>query len=151
MPNLQSVLKEEITRIARKEAKKLSEPLRKQVSTQRRDIAELKRQCADLMRGQSVINKAAKKSSGPAPHERLSEVVDATTAKARFSPSRLALMRERFELSAEALGPLLNVSGQTVRNWEKEVSRPKPEQVQRLAQIRKLGKRGVQELIGASA
>ena len=48
MPNIASVLKQEITRLARKEVKTQSEAIRKASAQYRRDIAQLKRQVAGL-------------------------------------------------------------------------------------------------------
>lgn len=46
MPNIGTVLREEITRLSRKETRSQVEPTKKSSAQQRKDIAELKRQVA---------------------------------------------------------------------------------------------------------
>ena len=48
MPNLASVLKAEVARIARKEVRGQTDALKKTVASQRSDIAALKRRLQDL-------------------------------------------------------------------------------------------------------
>ena len=48
MPNIGSVLKEEIIRLSRKESRSQIEPTKKAAIRQRREVAELKRQVAQL-------------------------------------------------------------------------------------------------------
>ncbi len=62
MTTLGSVLKNEITRLARKELRTQIDPLKKASSAQRREIVELKRQIAALARQAKVAGKAASKS-----------------------------------------------------------------------------------------
>ena len=50
MPNIGSVLKEEIVRLSRKESRIQIEPTKKATIRRRRDVAELKRQVAQPMR-----------------------------------------------------------------------------------------------------
>ncbi len=67
MPNVAAVLKEEITRLARKEVKDEVGPLKKTVAEQRRTIAELKRQVAILGRNQAFLRKQDKARLSKAP------------------------------------------------------------------------------------
>ena len=60
MPNLSTILKGEITRLARKEIKAAVDPVRKANAGHRREIAELKRQVASLQRDLKSSSKPAK-------------------------------------------------------------------------------------------
>lgn len=132
MPNLNSVLKSEITRLARKEIKSAVEPIRKANTEQRRQIAELKRQVAALQR---------RAKASPAESKRRSEDVKEPRTGTRFVPKGLKSLRARLGLSAADFGLLVDASGQSVYNWEAGKSVPRGAQQARLATVRSLGKR----------
>ena len=132
MPNLSSVLKSEITRLARKEIKSAVEPIRKAGSEQRREIAELKRQIALLQRG---LKASHKKPKGDAP------AAGEPVRNMRFVPKGLKSLRARLGLSASDFGLLVGASGQSVYNWEAGKSVPREAQQVALSAARGLGKR----------
>jgi DNA-binding transcriptional regulator YiaG len=132
MPNIASALKEEITRLARKEARAHVESLKKASNQYRRDIAELKRQVATLMQHATRADKvAAKATANPAS--------EAKSAKVRFVPKGLRSQRARLGLSAAEYGKLAGVTQQSIYNWESGTTRPRAEQIPRLASLRTLG------------
>ena len=67
MPNIMSVLKQEIVRLARKELKSQTLLLKKASAQHRRDIAALKRQVAGLNKPVAVLQKAVLKKVPVAP------------------------------------------------------------------------------------
>lgn len=134
MPNIASILKDEIVRLARKEMRKELEGLRKASAQHRTDIAGLKRRVADL---EKQVSRVAKKASGTAP----SKTTDDLTTKIRFSAKGLATHRQRLGLSAAEAGVILGVSAQTVYNWEAGKSKPRQAQLGAIATFRKMGKR----------
>jgi DNA-binding transcriptional regulator YiaG len=132
MPNIASALKEEITRLARKEARAHVESLKKASNQYRRDIAELKRQVATLMQHATRADKvAAKATANPA--------TQAKSARVRFVPKGLRSQRARLGLSAAEYGKLAGVTQQSIYNWESGTTRPRAEQIPRLASLRALG------------
>ncbi len=144
MPNIASVLKDEIVRLARKEVRHEVEALKKASAQYRSDIAGLKRRVADLEKHLGRLDKkAASKVSSP--------VEDAATTRHRFSAKRLAAQRQKLGLSAADMGILLGVSAQTVYNWEAGKSRPRQQQLVAIAAIRKLGKRKAQAQLASLA
>lgn len=135
MTSLGSVLKNEITRLARKEIRAQVEPLKKANSSYRREIAELKRQVALLARQAQAARKA------------ISKVPQAPAAEppaARFVAKGLRSLRARLGVSAADFGKLAGVSGQSVYNWERGKSVPRKSQLTVLAGLRTLGKREAQ-------
>ncbi|MBK7292250.1 MAG: helix-turn-helix transcriptional regulator [Holophagaceae bacterium] len=134
MPNIASILKDEIVRLARKEMRKELEGLRKASAQYRSDIAGLKRRVADL---EKQVSRAAKKAPGTA----TSKTTDESSTKFRFRAKGLATHRQRLGLSAAEAGVILGVSAQTVYNWEAEKSRPRQSQLAAIAAFRKMGKR----------
>lgn len=103
MPNLSTILRGEITRLARKEIKAAIEPIRKANAGQRKEIAELKRQVAALQR---ELKASAKPSKVRA------EGGEASTGSTRFSAKGLKSLRSRLGLSAAEFGLLVEASGQ---------------------------------------
>lgn len=105
MPNLSTILKGEITRLARKEIKAAIEPVRKAYAGHRKEIVELKRQVAALQRDLKGALKPAK-----VPHE----IGDGSAGRTRFVPKGLKSLRARLGLSAAELGKLVGASGQSI-------------------------------------
>lgn len=137
MPNIATILKDEIVRLARKEVRKEVEGLKKASAQHRSDLAGLKRRVADLERQRARLEK---KEAGGAAQEAAGE----GAARFRFSAKRLAAQRAKLGLSAAGMGALLGVSAQTIYNWEAGKSRPRQAQLATLAATRKLGKREAQ-------
>ena len=66
MPNVASVLKEEIRRLARKEAKILTGPLKKALAAERKQMTALRKQFASLSQESRRAARSAGKSIAPA-------------------------------------------------------------------------------------
>ena len=142
MPNIASVFKEEIARIARKEMRRHIDPLRKQVSAQRSSIAELKRELAQAQKALARLQKAQPEAA-PATAD-----TGGDAAPARFSAAGLRSLRARLGLSAADFAQLIGVTGQSVYNWEQEKSRPRQSQVQQIAALRGIGKKEARARLG---
>lgn len=132
MANIASLLKTEITRIARKEVRAEIAGLKKANSQHRSLIVQLKREVATLQKQLRQVNR---KRVAPANEAKTSD------RKHRFSATRLAAHREKFGLSAADYGKLAGVSGNTIYLWEHGKSRPKPEQVQQLGMLKSLSRK----------
>lgn len=140
MANIAVVLKEEISRLARKEVRRQTEVLRKASAQHRKYIAALKQRVSDLQREVAALQKQTLKQPAS---------ISLPTGKksARFSAKGLRSHRSRLGLSATAYGKLVGVTGQTVYKWENETVRPRAQQVEALASVRSMGKREVQALL----
>lgn len=134
MPNLASVLKDEIARIARREITRETALLKKQSAQYRRDIAEFKRTNADLTRRIAFLEKQEKKRIATAPSAKSAE-------GARFSPKWVKSNRKKLGLSAADYAHLVGCSALTVYNWEQGKSKPRAKQLAALVEVRGLGKR----------
>jgi DNA-binding transcriptional regulator YiaG len=133
MANIGTVLKEEISRLSRREIRKQVEPLRKASATYRRDIAALKRQIQELQRRIGAVSKRSRQQS--------ENSEGASARPLRFVAKGLTSLRTRLGLSAPELALLMSVSSQSIYNWEQKKSVPRKEQVAILATLRTLGKR----------
>ena len=134
MPNIGTVLKDEIARLCRREIRQQVEPLRKASAGYRREIASLKRRVAELERQSATL---AKRTTKLAP---MAATADPERPM-RFVAKGLVSLRTRLGLSAEDFGRLMGVSGQSIYNWEKGRSTPQKKQLAALAALRGLGKR----------
>jgi len=133
MPNIASVLKEEIARLARKELRANTESLKKAVSTYRSEIAALKRRIEHLERQQK---QTAKRMPAPKTLE------DAgSDGQHRWRAAGFAQHRKRLGLSAVDCGKLLGVSALTVYKWEGGQARPRAKYLPAISALRTLGKR----------
>ena len=144
MPNIASVLKDEVLRLARKEVRRELEGLKNASAQYRSDIAALKRQVAALEKRQARIDK-----KGPSKVAAEPEGEGAT--RFRFSAKRLASQRQKLGLSAGDMGTLVGVSAQTIYNWEAGKTRPRQSQLAAIAAVRKMGKREIKAQLGTQA
>jgi DNA-binding transcriptional regulator YiaG len=122
MANIASVLKEEIARLSRKEVRADTEHLKKSSAKYRSEIAAMKRKIGELEPREEAV---------------------APKGKVRFSAERFKLFRQRLGLSAQAMGALLEVSGQTIYSWESGKTRPSDKQLDKFAALRAKGKREI--------
>lgn len=143
MPNVASVLRVEMGRIARKELRGETEALKKSSARHRSDIAALKRQISILERQLAVLAKhsGATSAARAAPDE--------SPATLRFRATGLASHRQRLGLSAREAAQIMGVSALSVYKWESGKSHPRRSQLEAIAAFRKLGKREAQEKLKA--
>jgi len=135
MPNIASVLKEEIARVSRKETRVETQQLKKSSAHFRSDIAALKRRIAALEQLVGRLGKAAGKKSAMASAD------EPAAGSFRFSASGLLAQRKRLGLSAAEAGRLLGVSDQSVYKWENGKTRPRASQFAAIAELRSLSKK----------
>lgn len=110
--NVMSVLKAEISRLARKEAKAVVSPVQKASATYRGLIAGLRKQVDALQREVASLKRAM-----PSPDKVLAK----TEPEGRFwiTGKGVKAMRKKTGLTQEKFGKLVGVSVPTVVNWEK--------------------------------
>jgi DNA-binding transcriptional regulator YiaG len=141
MPNIASLLKAEIIRLARKEVRNEVAALRKASAAHRREIAALKREISTLKgKAKALAKQATRKVEAAEP-----------VTKARFSAKGLHSLRTKLGLSAAGMAKLLGVSQQSVYNWESKKTVPRPGQVTAIAALRSVGKRDAQQRLHAAA
>lgn len=142
MPNIAQVLRDELTRVARKEIRAEVVPLRKLLASQRSEIAELKRRNRELE--QAVKRNERQLSRLPTEPSLPQEGV-----KLRFRPAGFAAKRARLGLSAAEVGLLVGASGSAVYLWESGGAKPTAKHMPALAAFRSLGKREATEKLQA--
>ena len=135
MANISSILKEEISRLARKEIKAQTATTKKATVQQRHEIAELKRQLEATAKKLTFLeSRERERLTGK---NKDTQVLSGT----RISTRSVRAQRRRAGLSAEDYGKLLGVSGQTIYLWEQGKARPRKSQLAALVAIRGIGRR----------
>lgn len=134
MPNIASILKSEISRVARREVRVEIVGLKKAVSTCRAEIATLKRRTQAL---EQELRRASKASAKVAPLV----AAEVSSKTPRFSAKGLASQRKRLGLSAHECGLLLGASGQSIYNWEEGKARPRAKHLPAIRALKTLGKK----------
>ena len=146
--NVMSVLKAEISRLARKEAKAIVSPVKKASATYRGLIAGLRKQVDALQKEVSSLKRAMPKAD---------KVLEAKTEpEGRFwiTGKGIKAMRKKTGLTQEKFGKLVGVSVPTVVNWEKangKVEIRRKETMARLQGLKGKGKREVAEMLPKEA
>lgn len=140
MPNIGTVLKQEITRLARRELRAELLAIKKASAQYRHAIAALKSKVGDLEKQVAHFERrAGKGASTPAP--------ESSGTPVRFGAKGLKALRARLGLSAAELGKVLGVTGQSVYNWELGNARPRAEQIQKIVALRAVGKRDIKKYL----
>lgn len=141
MPNIATLLKNEISRVARKEARAEARALKKSVAQQRTQLTALRRRLQALEQQLARLGRVAK--AAPA-----RQVRAPGPGALRFSAKGFAAQRKRLGLSAALLARLLGVSGQSVYKWEDGKARPRAKQLLAIAALRNMGKKEAAQRLG---
>ena len=141
MPNFAQSIKNEITRLARREIRSQTLSLRESSAQHRKEIAELKRQAAEL---KTEVKRLGKLCGGGISPQKSQD----TTVVSRFSAKSVSAQRKRLGISANDFGKLVGVSGVTIYAWEQGRSRPRKAQIQALGLVRTLGKTEARAKLG---
>ena len=134
MSELTKILRTEISRVAKREARGLVEPARKSSIAAKHELVALKRRVAELERTLSLLKKSTRT---PAPALKPAGPVRVI----RFTARGVRAQRDRLGMSAGEFGKLLGVSSQAIYNWEHGTARPRNALLDKLAVVRAIGKR----------
>lgn len=135
MPNIGALLKQEISRLCRRELRRETAMLKRSSVGHRHNIAALKRQVVELTRKTAVLYKL---------HHRAAPTTEAAapaSKAARFQARGLRSLRQRLGFSQAQFGKLIGVSPLSIYNWEGERATPKRKYIAEIAKLRSMGKR----------
>ena len=117
MSNVVKILKAEIARISRKEAKSATQAIGKSNTWLRKTVADLKKRLVLLEKENKHLVEAIKKFQVAQP-----EKVDIEEGKkARFTSQGIRALRKKLRLSQADFGKLLGTTPGAVYLWEKKV------------------------------
>ena len=111
MPNLAKVLKEEIGRLSRKEARNATTKVAKSNATLRSTVAALRKEVSGLKSEQKQLSSALSKLAR-------NTGVELPKDEFRMTSRGVRALRRRLKLTQAQLAALLGVSAQTVFMWE---------------------------------
>ncbi|MEO5658327.1 MAG: helix-turn-helix transcriptional regulator [Polaromonas sp.] len=137
MSTFSTSLSSEIARVAKKELKSELQALREASTAQRREIALLKKQIKALATLVKSSQKTVKKPKDEA-------TTDSPTQKRQrtiFGPTALVAYREQMGFTKGQMAQLLDASPLSVYKWETGKAQPRMAQLQKIANVIKLGKR----------
>lgn len=143
MGRLESTIKSEIMRLAKRQVKTAFIPLR-------REVRKMSFRLSGLSRGIASLNRMAKElrlEEGKPKLEATPEEVKAS----RLSPQRIRGLRRKLGLSQRELGILTGTSLGAILSWEKGKFKPRGDKKTALVALRKLGKREVKNLLSQKA
>ena len=146
MSNIMQVLKSEITRLARKEAKQVVAPVKKASANYRSLIASLRKQIAALQNQVATLKRLAPKA------EKALATVQAPAGRFWITGKGVKALRKRLGLTQAQFGKLAGVSVPTVVNWEGSKGKASirlKAAIARLQAIRGMGKKQAAEILGA--
>ena len=144
MPNIAKVLKDEISRIARRETNSAVTPARKAARGLKRTAAELRRKVALL---EKEVRSLQKKVGGLAGH--LPSALPTRADTARITAKGMRSLRRRLRLTGQEFAKLLGLTAQVVYGWEKTNGPLRVRQKTRAAilAVRDLGARQARHLL----
>ena len=141
MPDVGSVLKEEIQRLARREIRTSVDPLKKQVVALGRRLREAERTIAQLQRSTQKAVEAVSDQTGA--------IVPETNGAGEGRPIRISAAsvikhRQRLGLTQREMAGLLGVTPATVIRWEHGHNSPRGAGREAFARLREMGSREAQ-------
>jgi DNA-binding transcriptional regulator YiaG len=140
MPDLNKPIREEITRLTRKELKDALQNQKKTNMALKKSLAAVKAECAGLSLEVKAIQKLLPKTTSV---EKTPGVADVKLKRFRPTSKTVKQLRAKLGVSQDNLGKLLNVSSQAVSLWERKEGplQLRGETKASLFAIRTLGKR----------
>ncbi len=139
MGKLESTIKSEIQRLAKREIRSTFIPLRREVRAMRLRLSSLSKNFSVLDRlTKEQLQKVPKKGLEASPEE---------VKASRLTPDRIRRLRNKLGISQRELGVLTGSSLGAVLSWEKGKFKPKGEKKAALVALRKFRKREVQRIL----
>jgi len=141
MGKVESTIKGEIMRLAKREVRGSFFPLR-------REVYALKLKLSRLMKSFAAMERQAKEMIEEQAKKKMELQASPEEVKiSRLTPQRIRLLRNKIGISQKDLGILLDVSIGAVGMWEKGKFAPSTKKKAALIALRKLGKREVKRLL----
>jgi len=143
MGKLESTIKSEIQRLAKREIRSTFIPFRREVRTMRLKLS-------GLFKNFSALNRLTKDQLQKVPKKGLEATPEEVKAS-RLTPERIRGLRKKLGISMRELGILTGTSLGAILSWEKGKFKPRGEKKVALVGLRKLRKRDVKKMIAEKA
>ena len=140
MGKVEETIKSEIVRLTRREMRKVTVPMG-------RDVRMLKATVSHLRKTVTSLERFAAHRESEMLSERKLEVAPEEIKKARFSPRLIRRLRERLGITQKDMATLAGVTVGAIFQWEKGIFEPRGDKKGVLIALRKLGRRDVKKLL----
>ena len=140
MSKIESVIKSEITRLAKHEVRSVFLPLRK-------EVWGMKLKLSNLIKNFTVLDRLAKEISKTKSTEAKLEASPEEVKASRLTPVRIAGLRKKLGISQKELGILVGASIGAVASWESGKFKPQGEKKAAMVALRRLKKREVRKML----
>jgi len=145
MGKIESTIKSEIQRLAKREIKSTFLPLR-------REVRNVRLKLSSLSKNFRALDRLAKEQIIPMTSEKFKLEASPEEVKvARLTAARIRNLRKKLGISQRELAVLTGASMGTVVMWEKGKFKPKADKRGALIALRKLGKRQVKRMLAEKA
>lgn len=145
MGKVESVIKSEIQRLAKREVQAAFFPLRREVRT-------MKLKLSGLSKNFALLDRLAKEQVRPAESKKLKlQATPGEVQTSRITPERISSLRKNLGISQRELAILAGVSRWAVVMWEKGKFKPKGAKIASLLALRKLSKPDAKKMLAAKA
>jgi DNA-binding transcriptional regulator YiaG len=142
---METALRSEIGRLARKEMRTTYLPLGREVRRLKRTVSAMRKTVGVLARLGAELQ-----AQRTAERARLAAAPEAVQA-ARVSPRLVKKLRKRLGVSQSELASLVGVSTNSVGFWEQGKARPRGRNKEALVALRRLGRREIARILAAKA
>ena len=141
MGKLEGMIKSEIVRLAKREVRKISVPLGRDVWSLKSTVSQLRKAVLVLERFSAQRQKELGKERIPL------EATPEEVKISRFSPRLIRSLRKHLGITQKELALLAGVTVGAVHQWESGMFKPGDKKKGLLVAIRKLGRREVRKLV----
>jgi DNA-binding transcriptional regulator YiaG len=141
MGKLEGIVRSEIVRLAKKEIRKVSLPLGRDVRSLKGKVSQLRKTVLTLER--LAVEQQKELRRGRTELEAPPEEVK----KSRFSPRLIQRLRQRLGVTQKEMAKLTGVTVGAIYQWEKGIFEPRGQKKGKLVALRKLGRRDVRRLL----
>jgi DNA-binding transcriptional regulator YiaG len=141
MGKLEGMIKSEIVRLAKRETRKVSLPLSKDVRTLKSVVSQLRKSVSTLEKLAAHQQKELRKGKVPL------EAPPDEVKKSRFSPRLIRNLRKRLRITQKEMATLAGVTVGAIYQWEQGIFEPRGKKKGVLVALRKLGRRAVKKLL----
>ena len=143
MGKLESTIKSEIQRLAKREIRATFVPLR-------REVRGMRLKLSSLSKGVSSLNRLTKELHLEEAKPKLEATLEEVKAS-RLTPDRIRGLRKKLGISMRELGVLTGSSLSSILSWEKGKFKPRGDKKAALVALRKMRKRDVRKLLAEKA
>ena len=141
MGKLEENIRSEIIRLAKRELRKVSAPLARNVRSLRSTVSQIRKTVLAVQQLTAHQEKALAKRKIPL------EATPEEVKMSRFSPHLLRSLRKHLGITQKELAVLAGVTMGAVQQWESGKFKPKDEKKRVMVALRKLGRRDVRKLL----